>query len=284
MRSRDTRTLAERALVRLAVALGPHAGSIIVIGGLNPELLAPMPNARHHGTADIDLVIEVGLPYERDEMDFSWLEAGLLRAGFEPGPADRAWRWRTTVDGVPVFVDILTDTPDSRGQQIALPGSQLLTAINLSGPAPAWHEPVARVLAIDALDAGPDWPSTVTVRFASLGGYLLAKSAAMLGRTEPRDSYDLAFVVMHNAEGGPVTAAEAAFRALPQRRESEFVGDFRAALGRLVDPDGPDVRAYAAQRLQDGESLPADVLAAEVAIAARSCLDSFDALVRPDRS
>lgn len=283
MRSHHTRDIAERALVRLAVELGPHAGSVVVIGGLNPELLAPVPVARHQGTADIDLVLEVGLPYERDEMDFSWLEAALQRADFEPGSADRAWRWRATVDGVVVFVDLLTDTPDSPGQQIALPGSHRVTANNLSGPAPALRGPVARVLATDSLDARAGWPDTVTVPFASLGGYLLAKSAATLGRHEDRDPYDLAFVVMHNTDGGPLAAAAAAHHALPPRREREFAAVFRSALGRLSDADGSAARTFAAQRLLDGESFPADVLAAEAAVAARACLDEFDRLDGQER-
>ncbi|UZN03036.1 hypothetical protein [Cellulomonas sp. S1-8] len=278
MRSRQTRERAERALVRFALRLGARRDSLVVVGGLNPELLAPVPDAPHQGTADIDLVIQIGMVYDRDELDFGWLEAALLAAEFLPLSDGQAWQWVTTVDTAPVRVDLLTDALDHRGQQLALPGCDRTTVMNVAGPGPALRDPVLRRLPVAPSDADVRDTPFVDVPFANLGGYLLAKSAAVLGRTADRDPYDLAFVVAHNSAGGPQAAARAAHAALPPRRDREFSAGFRAALARLTDPLGAAARTYAEQRVLDGDGLPVDVLAADAAAAASQCLREFDRL------
>lgn len=53
-------------------------------------------------------------------------------------------------------------------------------------------------------------PATVTIRFAGLQGYLLAKLAAPLDRQLDKDHYDLLYVLLHHKAGtGPRGAAEA---------------------------------------------------------------------------
>ena len=128
-------------------------------------------------------------------------------------------------------------------------------------------------MAVRSDSGAPTW---VDVPFANLGGYLLAKAAAVLGRRADRDPYDLAFVIRHNTEGGPRAAARAARAALPAGREQEFEGVLRAALTQLTDPHGRAARLYAAQRVDDGDPLPADVLASDAAAAARQCLAELD--------
>lgn len=112
--------------------------------------------------------------------------------------------------------------------------------------------------------------------FANLGGYLLAKAAAVCGRLADRDPYDLAFVVQHNSAGGPRAAARAARAALPPGREHEFRAVLRTALSQLTDADGRAARLYAEQRVADGDPLPIDVLMADAAAAARQCLAELD--------
>lgn len=177
-----------------------------------------------------------------------------------------------TLDGTPVRIDLLTDVLDHRGQQLAVPGCSRMTVMNVAGPAPALRNPVVRTLAV----ASDDHTTWVDVPFANLGGYLLAKAAAVLGRRADRDPYDLAFVLQHNTAGGPRAAAHAAREALPVGREQEFDGVLRAALAQLTDPDGRAARLYAAQRVADGDPLPVDVLAADAAASARQCLAELD--------
>jgi len=273
MRSRDTRHRAERALIRLVAALGDHADQLVVIGGLNADLLTDAPSAPHQGTVDVDLLVQVGFTFERTELELGWIERGLREAGFEPFPGDETWRWFVTIDAVPVKVELLCDTPDNRGQQIVLPGCAVATAMNLAGPSAA-AAGVTRQLIADEIDAEP-----VNMRFASLGGYVLAKAAAVVGRGLDKDLYDLAFVLLYNRDGGPASAGEAAFTALPEPRFHDHAADLRAALGLFADPDAAAPQVYAQQRLRDGDDAPVDVLAQDAVGAAMESLEAFERCV-----
>jgi hypothetical protein len=125
-----------------------------------------------------------------------------------------------------VRVDILCDVADSQDQAIALPGTQEVSAKNLLGPSGALASPVLRELTLDAesRSAHPDAGATVTLRFASLGGYLLAKSCALIARKLDKDAYDVMYVILFNPEG-PRGAANAIESAL-QEETSHF--DHRA--------------------------------------------------------
>jgi len=171
-----------------------------------------------------------------------------------------------------VVAALLTDVLDNRGQQLALPGCERATVMNVTGPAPAFRDPIVRRLAFDAPAGTTPAGTPAEVQFANLGGYLLAKSAAVIGRRADRDPYDLTFVIAHNSAGGPLAAARAAHTALPPCREREFIAGFRAALRQLVDPHGAAAQVYAQQRTLDGDPLPSDVLAADAATAAAQCL------------
>jgi len=80
MRSRTGRELAERALARLALELGDRVTSLTVIGGLNADLLTLPQEAAHQGTVDIDVLVEIGFVFDREEQDLGWVERGLVRA------------------------------------------------------------------------------------------------------------------------------------------------------------------------------------------------------------
>lgn len=208
IRNREARVRAEDALVRFALLTNKHSQEFVVIGGLNPDFLAPTAPVPHQGTTDVDILLELGLVYDRDEDDFGWLDDALTRGGFTD--AASGWRWRNAG----VLVDLLCDVSDSRGQAIALPGARRAAAQNLDGPGAALHDPVIRELVVSSeiKAAFPDSPDVICLRFASLGGYITAKAAALLARGLSKDAYDLMFVIMY-APGGPATAAEAAARS-----------------------------------------------------------------------
>jgi hypothetical protein len=218
-RSREARARAELALVDLALAFGEHAGDLVVIGGLNPDFLAPAAPVPHLGTTDVDILLELGFVYDRDDLDFSWLSAALERAGFEPKTVD-AWQWFRHSDDASVRVDFLCDVADSPDQTIALPGTTAVSAKNLAGPSGALASPITRELTVGAESrhVHPDAPETLSLRFASLGGYLLAKAAALVTRRQEKDAYDFMYVALYNP-AGPTGAALAIAAALG---ETEF--------------------------------------------------------------
>ncbi|GAA4623042.1 hypothetical protein [Cellulomonas oligotrophica] len=280
MRPYRTSDLARSALVRLLLALDGRTDDLTVVGGLTPPFLTEPVTPPHRGTADVDLYLEVGVVYDRDDLTFGWLEAGLRRAGFTPVRDDIAWQWAAHVAGAAVRLDVLCDALDSPGRQIALPGCDALTAMNVAGPGGVGDDRVRRDLPVSPEDRAAvgltgDDPSTVTVPFAGLGGYLLTKSAALLGRSAAKDVYDLAFVLLHSTAGGPEALARTMLRAVPQRQTVDHLGSFRAALRRLVETDAADV--YAAQRVLEGDRTPAAVIAADVVTAATLCLDALAA-------
>lgn len=259
---------AERALAELARVLGSRADDLVVIGGLNAELLTDPPDAPHRGTVDVDLLVQLAVVYDRDEQDFGWLERGLLEAGFRT--RGTGWRWWRDVGGVPVKVELLCDVYDNPGREVALPGCAVASAQNLRGPGAALAQRTVRRVAVEQRDG----VMTVELQFASLGGYLLAKAAAAFDRGLDKDFYDLAFHLLYNKEGGPAAAGRAV-RAASDDEAAEYARIFLAVLAMFDDPAGPAARAYAELRAQDGVTMAVDLLAQDAAAAARACRDAF---------
>ncbi len=196
---------------------------IVTIGGLNPSFLTNSPPVPHLGTTDVDVLLEVGFVYEREEMSFSWREVGLRKAGFWPHVSgSQPWRWYTKLNGMLVKLELLCDTYDSPGQEIALPGCDTVVAQNLKGPRPALLDSVQRSVSVPAEVRSdfPDAPDSVIVRFAGLGGYVMSKAAAVVARGTDKDYYDLVFVLIYNGEGGPAGDAWAVHNVMPPPRST----------------------------------------------------------------
>lgn len=69
-RDRSARRLAEVALHRLCAAAGSRASELVLIGGLVPELLVQSDDD-HQGTIDVDILLDIGVVYDRDDLDFA---------------------------------------------------------------------------------------------------------------------------------------------------------------------------------------------------------------------
>lgn len=190
MRTPKMQALARTALHRLLVEMRQHVEDVTVIGGLNPPLLAPSSDAPHQGTVDVDLVLDLAPVYDREEQDFGWLEVALARAGFEPSADDGGWRWSTLMGDARIHLDVLCDVLDNPGRQLALPGTRTVTAMNVQGPVAALGDVARRPASVRLDDTSPE--VTLEIRYAGLGGYLLAKSAALVSRAASKDFYDLA--------------------------------------------------------------------------------------------
>ena len=87
---------------------------------------------------------------------------------------------------------------------------------------------------------------TVEAYFTGLAGFMLAKAAAARGRSAPKDWYDIAFVLLHNDEGGVQGAIDAGRREFEGR-----LAGVRTELAELAanfaDRDAQGARAYADQ-------------------------------------
>lgn len=218
-RSRNARNRARDALARFALLAGDHVEDFVVIGGLNPDFLAPNAPTPHMGTTDVDLLFELGFVYDRDEQDFGWLDELIAEAKFSEGEG-AGWQWQAVLEGSWVRIDLLCDVDDSPGQTIALPGATRVAAQNLKGPIAALDQPVRRSIAVPESMRETDAaaPEFVTMRFATPGGYIVAKASALSSRSLSKDAYDLVFVLLFSP-GGPRTAAKAARQlTLPKHR------------------------------------------------------------------
>lgn len=158
-----------------------------------------------------------------------------------------------------VKFELLADLDDSpAGATVRFDGCDDLGAANLRGTRFAARDRVARELA----PADADHPHPAQVYVTGLSGFLLAKAAAAHSRRKPKDWYDLAFVLLHNDEGGPTQAADLVKTVFAD----DLTGDVATALSDMAAnfavPDAQGPEAYAGQLLLDHPDLdPAEVAA-----------------------
>lgn len=254
-RSYEARAYAEAALVRLVRAYG-ETPEFVLLGGLVPDLLCSDAPRPHEGTTDVD--VQVDLEIQNDATNAKRLECALEESGFAPS-SDRIWRWRDeSVPGVVIKIEFLADLGDHPTQALIIfEDCAALGAVNLRGTRFASQDWTLRPItsAIDGEQV------TVHVRVATLPGYLLAKSHAAYGRGLKKDWYDIAYVVLHNDEGGPAAAAE----RVRARFDPDLVGQTETALGELganfARPDAQGCAAYAQTMNRLHPELDIDVLA-----------------------
>lgn len=276
-RSRATRDRAEEALIRFALLVGDHWRDFVVIGGLNPDFLAPAAPAPHVGTTDVDLLFELGFVYDRDDLDFGWLDAALQHGGFIARSGVAGWQWDAVLGDVRVRLDLLCDVPDSPGQTVALPGAREAAVQNLRGPAAALQNTVSRTLRVPprVRAEGGDIPADVQLRFAGLGGYLAAKSAALLGRGMSKDAYDLVFVTLYNP--GEIDGAVEAVRALSPGVERPPIEVVRDAMRLIADDSSVSAGHFASQMRDAGDDESYETLLNDARSGARRFLRDLDA-------
>ncbi len=261
-RSRAARTAAETALVRIVHHYGGRP-EFVLLGGLVPDFLCASSDARHAGTTDVD--VQVDLELAAGAVNGPRLERELRNAEFKPD-SSRVWRWRTEVGGSPTLVrfELLTDQQDLRsGDTVLFDDCESLGAVNLMGTGYASQD--VRTMPLEAR-VGDD-RRRVELNVTGLAGYLLAKMAAARERRLPKDWYDIAFVLRHNDDGGPGAAA----RAILKRFPGVFTGPMRTSLldlqANFQDPEAQGSNAYASQMRESDPSMDRDMLRADAVVA-----------------
>lgn len=234
----------------------------VVLGGLVPELLCAGSGYLHAGTTDVD--VQVDLEIALGAAQTRRLELALRNAEFEPD-GERIWRW--TADGheqgAVVKFELLADLPDQpAGAEIVFEGCDALGAANLRGTGFAARD--IEVRRLTARVQGVEQSAEVHV--TGLAGFLLAKCAAAFSRRKRKDWYDIAFVLLHNDQGGTDAAVR---RVLDLFRDDLPI--VRSALGDLeanfANPRTQGPEAYADQMLVDHEGLDGAALRADAVLA-----------------
>ena len=261
-RSRQARVAAETALVRVVHHYGSRP-EFVVLGGLVPELLCSGSAFQHAGTTDVDVQVNLEIAY--GTVNARRLESALRNADFAPD-ADRAWRWQA--EDVPtttiVKFELLADLDDAPAKAtIEFDGCDELGAVNLRGTGFAAKDFVVHPLT--ARVGGV--VHSVEVNVTGLAGFLLAKAAAAHERRMRKDWYDIAFVLLHNDDGGPDAAAARVIDLF----SDALRGSIRTALDdllanfRTTTAQGP--QAYASQVTQDHPEFHASEAAADAVAA-----------------
>lgn len=262
LRSREARAAAEAALVRVVHHYGSRP-EFVLLGGLVPELLCADSAFRHAGTTDVD--VQVDLEIACGAVNTRRLEHALRNAEFQPD-AERVWRWiadGTTTRTVIKF-ELLADMDDQPAPAtFQFTECEQLGAANLRGTGFA-----ARDIAVTELRARiGEVDRVVEVNVTGLAGFLLAKTAAAYSRRKPKDWYDIAFVLLHNDQGG-VNEAGALVTGV---FGDELVGTIRTALDDLhanfADPLAQGPQAYAEQMLIDHPDLDEATILADAVTA-----------------
>ena len=264
-RSRIARAAAEQALARVVHHYGARP-AFVVLGGLVPALLCSRSGIEHAGTTDVD--VQVDLEIAAGAVNGARLEGALLDAEFEPD-ATLVWRW--IADGpstrVVVKFELLADLADEPAEAIVtFDGADRLGAVNLRGSGFAARDVEIRTLKVQQQGK----VQTVEVNVTGAAGYLLAKIAAARSRRLPKDWYDVAYVLIHNDEGGP----EAAAAIVRARFGRELIGEVRTGLDDLLanfaTPDAQGPAAYRDQMALDYPDLDGATAAADAVVAVES--------------
>lgn len=265
--------------MRFALLAGDHARDFVVIGGLNPDFLAPGAPTSHQGTTDVDLLFALGFDQTGASQNFAWLDAALDEGGFT---TKNGWRWEASIGDALIQLEFLCDVWDHTADTVTLPGSRAV-ASKLAGPAAALAGPVLRELEVSAAVRSDfhDAPDTVALRFANLGGYLLAKAAAAQSRMLAKDKYDLMYVTLYNDRGGAAEAARAVAEQLDLAGDAATSEDIVPAMRKFLDPDAAWAGVFASTMVSSGDDATEEQLRRDAAVGARRFLDELDALEVP---
>lgn len=246
----------------VARVLGSYIDDITVIGGLVPFLLVPQdqqaPEEQHIGTADLDLVLQLGLLEEGRYKEVSEL---LRRSGFEAERkadtgAIRFQRWVAPGTDGKGIIEFLLPPAEERHRAgklhhlekdfgaFVLPGGQLAFEDRLS----------QQVTGKDLRGA----ETTRAVWVAGPAAFLILKALAHKLRDEPKDAYDIWYLVRHYPGGSAAIADR-----FPLLRDDALVREGRDILEgafRSLDSSGPrDVALFSGN--PDDEDLRQDVSA-----------------------
>lgn len=195
--------------LHVATRLSDFLDDIVVVGGLVPSLLIPrddLPRGveAHVGTLDLDLGFELGI---LDQQHYSNIAERLRNAGFSPdeneagNPTRQRW---VDHDSPGVTVDFLIppSKPDDRGGDIR-DLEQDFAAVITPGLMLAFSD--RKFITLDGTTTKGD-KCRRDIPVCGPGAYVVLKALAFRNRAEPKDAYDLYYVVAH-FRGGPQSVA-----------------------------------------------------------------------------
>jgi len=230
----------ESACLTVAVTLGALMDDLCIVGGLVPSLIIDRePDRReevdetHPGTNDLDVGIAVAL---LDDSQYAEISHRLRQEGFEPdtnesgNPTLQRWKW----GDLKVTVDFLL--PPVEGAEVGgrvLPLEGDFGVLIAPGLELAFEE--CEQVTIEGTTLKGEG-ATRTVPVCGPGAFVVLKAFAFADRGEPKDAFDLVYVI-RRWPGGAKAIADRLERHV--KRHPDVV---REALALLVrDFGSPDL-------------------------------------------
>lgn len=263
-RHRSGYTAAETELVRsacltVAVTLGAYLSDVVVVGGLVPSLLIDSQpttidgiGESHPGTNDLDLGLSLAL---LEAQRYTEISTRLRSEGFEPDENEAGnktvQRWRLAG----LKVDFLM--PPAPGQEQTRRVQNLESdfgALVTPGLELAFEERVDVEIAGSTLK-GEHAQRTLPV--CGAGAFVVLKAFAFGDRAEPKDAYDLVYVIRGTPGAADTVAAKLREHARSHRdlvdramaglaqdfKSPDHIGPQRAAEFEYLDPEARDEAA-----------------------------------------
>lgn len=257
--SREQAELIRQTCLCVATRLGDFLDDLIVVGGLVPSLICRDHSTGDHrdlhvGTLDLDLGLEVSL---LDDRRYADLIQSLRDAGFSPDRTQRGdivrQRWR--IEG-PESVTIDFLIPPSRDGDR---GGSLrdirpdFAAIIAPGLRCAFRDKEHTLISGSTLRGGraDRW-----VQVCGPAAFVVMKALAFRNRGQPKDAYDLDFMLRHFGED----LRDVSTRLIPLLDEPSAVEALRIVEQDFTEPDliGP-LRVAEFLTAQPDEDIQADV-------------------------
>ena len=229
--------LVRSACLTVAVTLGAYLDDVVIVGGLVPSLLIDSQHAEpsdadedHPGTNDLDLGLSLAV---LDDERYTEISARLRAEGFEPdqnaagNPTVQRWRLGD------LKVDFLMppapgQDPTRRVQNLEPDFGALVTR----GLELAFNER-SQVTIVGITLAGEE--ATREVPVCGPGAFIVLKAFAFADRGEPKDAFDLVYVIRGTPGGAAEVAAQLRVHAATH---PEIVDEAVASLARDFETPG----------------------------------------------
>lgn len=209
------------ACLTVAVTLGAYLDDVCIVGGLVPALLVDTPREdegddddRHPGTNDLDVGLALAV---LDDERYAEISARLRAEGFAPDTNaagnQTVHRWR--LGDLKVTVDFLLPPAPDQDDRVRVQ--------HLEGDFGALITPGLQLAFDERVDIDLDGhtlngeAARRTIPVCGPAAFVVLKALAFGDRAEPKDAYDLVYVVRHTDGRGQAIAERLARHAVAHR-------------------------------------------------------------------
>jgi len=239
--SKEQTELAEQVLLEVWSRLGQYRKFLVLVGGLVPRYIvdqkkAAQRNAAHHGSMDVDLGISMAV---KDLEAYHSIRETLFSIGFRQSTNERGnprmHSFVKDINNVSVNIDFLTTKYDGPEDSLMRGVKDELRAIQVEGLGLAFVNPLMIKITGKLLSGGN---TEEEIRVCNFIPYIVLKALAFDSRREPKDSYDLVYV-LQNAFDNPKQLANRATE--DERKAPSFLHAIQTLQNhfRTIEQNGP---------------------------------------------